>query len=114
RLYDVGRHLLREGAPALPEWPYQDPQRVAAMSRAADDPVLVGRGLAEAAIAVGEVVFIADLPQKHRRDREAAVGGAPASPLLHGLIESAQEEVLLQTPYLVLSKPAQAMFERMH
>ncbi|TYT26372.1 phospholipase D family protein [Luteimonas viscosa] len=114
RLDDVGRHLLREGAPPLPAWPYEDPQRVAAMSRAADDAVLVRQGLADAALAVGEVVFIADPPQKHRRDREAAANGVQASPLLHGLIESAQQEVLLQTPYLVLSKPAQAMFERMH
>jgi len=113
RLDDVGRHLLRAGAPVLPDWPYQEPQRVAAVSRAADDPALVKRGLADAAIPVGEVVFIGDLPQKHRRDREIAAGAMHASPLLNELIESAQEEVLLQTPYLVLSKQAQAMFERM-
>src|SRR5690606_27416954 len=43
-----------------------------------------------------------------------AASAVQASPLLNRLIESAREEVLLQTPYLVLSKPAQAMFERMH
>jgi len=114
RLNDVGRHLLRAGAPALPQWPYEDPRRVAAVSRAADDPALVKRGLADAAIPVGAVVFIGDLPQKHRRDREIAAGAIHASPLLNELIGSAREEVLLQTPYLVLSKQAQAMFERMH
>src|SRR5690606_19956411 len=30
------------------------------------------------------------------------------------LIESARDEVLMQTPYLVLSRPAQALFERLH
>ena len=114
RLDDVGGYLLRHGAPELPEWPYEDPGRVAAVSRAADSADLVRERLVDEAIAVDEVLFIADLPQKHRRDREIAAAAVHASPLLHGLIESAQEEVLLQTPYLVLSKQAQAMFARMH
>ncbi|HLT44194.1 MAG TPA: phospholipase D family protein, partial [Luteimonas sp.] len=114
RLDDVGGYLLRHGAPELPEWPYEDPGRVAAVSRAADSADLVRERLVDEAIAVDEVLFIADLPQKHRRDREIAAAAVHASPLLHGLIESAREEVLLQTPYLVLSKEAQAMFARMH
>lgn len=113
RLTDVGRYLLRNGAPPLPEWPYADPGRVEAVSRAADDPDLVRERLADEAIPVGEVLFIADQPQKHRRDREVAASAVHASPLLMGLIESATEEVLLQTPYLVLSKEAQEMFRRM-
>ena len=114
RLDDVGGYLLRHGAPDLPEWPYEDPGRVAAVSRAADNADLVRERLVAEAIAVDEVLFIADMPQKHRRDREAAAAAVHASPLLHRLIESAREEVLLQTPYLVLSKEAQAMFARMH
>ncbi|MCA0392619.1 MAG: phospholipase D family protein [Proteobacteria bacterium] len=114
QLSDVGRRLLRAGAPALPHWPYERPARVAAVSRVANDAALVQARLADAAIPVGEVAFIADLPAKHRRDRERAAEAVHASPLLNQLIESAREEVLLQTPYLVLSKPAQAMFERMH
>ena len=113
RLNDVGSYLLRHGAPALPDWPYTDPARVATVSRTADD-LAVREALANEAIPVGEVMFIADLPQKHRRDREIAASAVHASPLLHGLIESAREEVLLQTPYLVLSGQAQAMFRRMH
>jgi len=114
RLDDVGRYLLHRGAPPLREWPYQRPARVAAVSRAADDKALVRERLVDAAIPVRDVVFIADLPQKHRRDREAAARAVHASPLLNQLIESAQDEVLLQTPYLVLSKQAQDMFRRMH
>ena len=113
RLNDVGRHLLRQGAPQLPQWPYLHPARVDAVSAAADDAGLVRERLVEAAIPVGEVTFIADLPQKHRRDREIAASAVHASPLLNSLIESAREEVLLQTPYLVLSPQAQAMFGRM-
>lgn len=114
RLDDVGGYLLKQGAPALPQWPYEDPERVAAVSRTAGDTALVRERLADVALPVGEVLFIGDLPQKHRRDREAAAAAVYASPLLNNLIESAQDEVLLQTPYLVLSKQAQAMFARMH
>jgi putative cardiolipin synthase len=113
RLNDVGRHLLRKGAPELSDWPYQRPARVEAVSRAADDKSLVRERLVDAAIPVGNVLFIADLPQKHRRDRELAASAVHASPLLNELIESASDEVLLQTPYLVLSEQAQSMFRRM-
>lgn len=112
RLNDVGRRLLREGAPPLPHAPFNRPERVASMSRDADDETLVRR-LATAAIPVGEVLFTGDLPDKHRRNRESAREAILASPELKGLIESAQHEVLLQTPYLVLSPPAQALFAEM-
>lgn len=110
QLADVGDHLLRRGVPELPHAPFERPGRVAAMSRDADDPALVGK-LADTAIAVGPVEFIADLPQKHRRSSEAPT---PSTRGLRGLIESAGREVLLQTPYLVLSQPAQQMFRDLH
>ncbi len=113
RLNDVGRRLLREGAPPLPHAPFDRPERVAAMSRDADDETLVRSRLATAAIPVGGVLFTGDLPDKHRRNRESAREAILASPELKGLIESAQQEVLLQTPYLVLSPPAQALFAEM-
>ena len=114
RLDDVGRSLLDQGVPALPHEPFDVPQRVAAISRNADDAALVRSRLAEAAIPVGEVTFYGDLPQKHRRNRERAEQAVHTAPELQALIESAGHEVLLQTPYLVLSKPAQAMFADMH
>jgi phosphatidylserine/phosphatidylglycerophosphate/cardiolipin synthase-like enzyme len=110
QLADVGRLLLREGVPPLALAAFERPRRVAAMSRDADDPVLV-RKLSDAALPVGKIEFLADLPQKHRRSNEQP---APASTGLRALIESAHAEVLLQTPYLVLSKPAQQMFRDLH
>lgn len=110
QLADVGGYLLRQGVPELPHAPFERPGRVAAMSRDADDPALVGK-LADAAIPVGAVGFIADLPQKHRRSSEAST---PSTRGLRDLIESARHEVLLQTPYLVLSQPAQQMFRELH
>jgi cardiolipin synthase C len=112
RLDDVGRVLLRNGASPLPHPDYAMPQRVAALSRDADDAALVRTRLVDAALPVREVRFIADLPQKHRRS--APGEDFVASDALRLLIESAQREVLLQTPYLVLSKPAQDLFRRLH
>ena len=110
QLSDVGRRLLRHGAPPLPHEPFDDPNRVAAMSRDADNAPLVRERLADAAIPVGAVQFVGDLPSKHRRDRERAREAVLASPGLKSLIESAEHEVLLQTPYLVLSPPARDLF----
>jgi len=109
RLDDVAHEFLREGAPPrlqLP--PYAAPDRVAALSRDAGDPVVVEQTLGANVLQVSAVQFIADLPQKHRR---SAPDNEPvASNTLRALVESAQREVLLQTPYLVLSDPAQEMF----
>ena len=114
QLKDVGRHLLRKGVPPLALKDYTRPARVAAMQADAADTALVQRRLADAAMEVDEVEFLGDLPAKHRRDREAARAAIAATPRLRELIESAQDEVLLQTPYLVLSKPADRMFTQLH
>ncbi|MEO6365588.1 MAG: phospholipase D family protein, partial [Luteimonas sp.] len=112
-LADVGRRLLRKGVPALTPVQYDVPQRAAAMSREAGDAARVSSQLVVPALPIGRAIFIADLPQKHRRERAAARDAAPSSPVLRGLIESAQSEVLMQTPYLVLSRPAQQLFRNL-
>lgn len=112
RLTDVGRRLIDGGMPALPETVFERPQRAQAMREAAADSEAVRERLAANALPVGEVKYISDSPDKHR---EQDVGDtAVASDSLRGLIESAQTEVLLQTPYLVLSKAAQRMFRELH
>ncbi|HEY5780935.1 MAG TPA: phospholipase D family protein [Lysobacter sp.] len=109
-LDDVGGLLLKSGVPPLPQVVFERPQRAEAMRRDADDADLVSGRLASQALPVGEVRYISDTPEKHRATaRNAAV----ASDSLRGLIESAQSEVLLQTPYLVLSKAAQDMFRHL-
>jgi len=110
QLGDVGRHLLRGGVPPVSFQDYARPQRVAAILADAGDTTLVRQRLADVALPVGPVEFIGDLPSKHRRDREAASAASASTPRLRELIESARDEVLLQTPYLVLSKPAEQMF----
>jgi phosphatidylserine/phosphatidylglycerophosphate/cardiolipin synthase-like enzyme len=111
QLSDVGRRLLHGPPQAVSHPPAEQPQRVAAMSRDADDDALVRARLTDHALAVGAVDYLADLPQKHSDSHQ---GPARASEGLRALIDGAQSEVLLQTPYLVLSKPAQQLFRQMH
>jgi phosphatidylserine/phosphatidylglycerophosphate/cardiolipin synthase-like enzyme len=111
QLADVGRRILRGGVPALAPAPDENPARVAAMASAAGDPALVRERLTDHAIAVGAVDYLADRPDKHN---EGHNGIGDASHGLRELIDGAQHEVLLQTPYLVLSKPAQRLFRSLH
>ncbi|WP_271679716.1 phospholipase D family protein [Thermomonas mangrovi] len=113
RLGDVARTLRAQGAPRLQPPAYRRPERVAALATLADDPVQVRERLVAPALAVAGVSFIADGPAKHRDDAPAAQVD-PASDALRTLIADARGEVLLQTPYLVLSKPAQRLFRSLH
>lgn len=113
RLGDVARYLRAQGAPRLQPPAYRRPERVAALAALADDPVQVRERLVAPAQAVAGVAFIADGPAKHREDAPAAQVD-PASDALRTLIADARGEVLLQTPYLVLSKPAQRLFRSLH
>ena len=107
RLNDVGRTLLRHGVPALPEARFLRPERVARAAAEAADPAFVAEAFVDTALPVRSVAYVADLPRKHRGDQAPHA----TEPRLDALIASAQSEVLLQTPYLVLSRPAQKLFE---
>jgi len=108
RLNDVGRRLLRQGVPPMPPLDYQQPQRVAEFSREASDIEEVRSRLVQPAMEVGTVHYVADLPQKHRRVEVPNATAAVSE--LETLITEARSEVLLQTPYLVLSGEAQDVF----
>jgi phosphatidylserine/phosphatidylglycerophosphate/cardiolipin synthase-like enzyme len=112
RLNDVGRRLLSDGVPAMPPLAYKRPERVAGLSVEASDADVVQQRLVQHAMPVGGVHYVADLPQKHRR--EAHENATPAVSELKTLITNAQSEVLLQTPYLVMSDPAQDLFRALH
>ncbi|MBN8717699.1 phospholipase D family protein [Thermomonas sp.] len=119
RLGDVARYLRRYGAPATPpHHPFRRPERVRALLAQANDPALLRARFVTPALEVGGVSFIADLPRKHREETSAGVPaeqavGAASRGLLE-LLQGAQHEVLLQTPYLVMSKPAQQVFRALH
>ena len=113
-LRDVAKLLHDDGVPALPDQAYEHPDRALAMQQAANDPALLDARLLSRTHPVSGVEFVADLPRKHRRDAPAAAPQVSSSAALYHLVDSTQEEVLLQTPYLVLSKPAQRLFAEMN
>ncbi len=112
RLGDVARLLRAHGAPPPPHQPYRKPQRVQALLAEVTDEALIRERFVDMALPVTGVQFIGDLPDKHARG--AGSESEQASNILQQLIASAQREVLLQTPYLVLSKPAQRLFRGLH
>ena len=111
RLADVGQRIIDDGVPMLPPSKFERPQRAQAMREAAADDAQVRERLVDPAIAVGAVRYISDTPDKHREDAES---NALASDSLRNLIANSRDEVLLQTPYLVLSKSAQQLFRTLH
>ncbi len=107
RLVDVGRLVLRQGVPEMDHPAPEQPRRIELMSRDADDAALVRSRLVDAAIPVRSLRYIGDPPGKH--EGSFPITETP-SQLLRELILSAETRVMLQTPYLVLSKPAQDLF----
>lgn len=109
QLRDVGTLLLREGVPVLSPPVFNRPERVQAARTQADDASLVQERLVARVIPVGGVDYISDLPGKPDGARDLS----PSSVALRDLILGARERVMLQTPYLVLSKQARAMFRQL-
>ncbi len=110
RLRDVATDILAAGseAPRYAAHAYRNPARVAALSRRADDIDFVREHFADQARRVGRVDYFADAPGK-----PAASASAPAhesTQLLAALLRQAHSEIVLQTPYLVLSSTARRLF----
>ncbi|WEN15436.1 phospholipase D family protein [Rhodanobacter sp. AS-Z3] len=112
-LRDVNRSILDDRTP--PTWPapkYRRPQRVAQLQQAAEDPAWLKAWLVDPTLRVGKVDFFSDLPAKtDEPDRQRAHEFT-----LHimRMVGAARREVLLQTPYLVMSKRAQHIFRVLH
>ncbi|MBS0431590.1 MAG: phospholipase D family protein [Proteobacteria bacterium] len=88
---------------------YGDPARVARVQAQAEDPAFLREHFTDASLQVGRVDYFYDLPSKTR-----AVHGRDARELTRDLmllLRGAQHEVVLQTPYLVLTKRAGEIFE---
>ncbi|QNH19347.1 cardiolipin synthase [Xanthomonas sp. GW] len=113
RLNDVGKLLLRDGVPTMPPAQFLRPERVQRVSEEAADPAFVEDAFVLPALPVSNVSYVADPPQKHRRDAASKRALAVAVPKRVSLITGAQREIILQTPYLVLSDPAQEIFRNL-
>ena len=113
RLRDVNRRIRSDDAP--PGWPaphYTDPARVARAQAEAEDPDWLAAWIGDDTLQVSQVNYFSDLPAKtdepHKRNARELTAH------LMRMVADAKQEVVLQTPYLVLSKRAQDIFKRLH
>ncbi len=112
-LRDVNRHLLDADVPTpLPAPHYAHPQRVARVLEEAEDSDWLDDALVSETLRTGKVDFFSDLPAKTEQPQERDAREFTAHVMR--MVGAAQHEVVLQTPYLVLSKRAQSIFERLH
>jgi phosphatidylserine/phosphatidylglycerophosphate/cardiolipin synthase-like enzyme len=109
-LADVARVLLQNKGP--PDGPRPSRSaRVKHMAVAAANSADVFARLLPYLYDVGRVEFFGDPPTKHdlgNRSRD------DASQALLEVLGGAQRELLLQTPYLVMSRPARKLFRELH
>ena len=113
RLKDVASVLLaNQGAPKITpiEQQHRSP-RVLALAEAASNQVEIDKRLVADARAV-DAQFIGDGPRKQILSDPANPGRTTNG--LREIIEGARTSVVMQTPYLVLSKEARTMFRGMH
>ncbi|HXD36864.1 MAG TPA: phospholipase D family protein [Rhodanobacter sp.] len=112
-LRDVNQRILSDRI--APEWPaphYRRPQRVAQLLQEAEDPAWLHAWLVEPSLRVGKVDYFSDLPAK--TDEPDKRRTSTFTRHIMRMVGDARHEVLLQTPYLVMSKRAQRIFRRLH
>ncbi|HET8898480.1 MAG TPA: phospholipase D family protein [Rhodanobacteraceae bacterium] len=113
RLRDVNQRLREDGA-AAPGWQtprYAQGARVEFVLGAALDPEYIRQHFLAHVFTLGEVAYFSDLPGKRKHPGDAKVREL-TDHLMH-LVANTRRELVLQTPYLVISKPAQRIFRRL-
>ncbi len=110
-LHDVARARRRAvdlAGPILQPPPLVRANGMLDLSAQADSARVIEHRLTERMLVVSKVDYLSDLPNKpFQRRREPR---SDVSDRLRRLLERAEREVLLQTPYLVFSKAARAQF----
>ncbi len=111
-LRDLNRYIVAH--PHASGWTtphYEHPQRVYRVQQEATDTMWLTAHVLDHSLHTGHVEFFSDLPAKTDRPHQP-----DARELTHHLMQmvsGARHEVVLQTPYLVLSKRARRIFERL-
>ncbi|MEO8159916.1 MAG: phospholipase D family protein [Arenimonas sp.] len=109
-LSDVVEVLLANKGPP-PDDTQPPSERVRAMALQARDGAAVFARLQPFMFRVGPVEFYGDLPNKHDLERKSREDATQAQ---LDALRSGKREILLQTPYLVLSRPARKLFRELH
>lgn len=105
-LRDVARELLREGAVALPG--YSPPHRLQPLLEAATDPLHVTAAFVESLRQVDGLQYFWDRPRKEAFPEHAPQQDITAE--LYEVLSSARRSIVIQSPYLVLSRRARKLF----
>jgi phosphatidylserine/phosphatidylglycerophosphate/cardiolipin synthase-like enzyme len=113
QLRDVNHYILAH--PQAPGWStprYDHPQRVYRVQQEADDAAWLRMHVLTDSVRAEHVEFFSDLPAKTEQPlkRQARQFTAHVMQMVGG----ARHEVILQTPYLVMSRRARHIFERLH
>ena len=110
RLRDVSARILDDGVNASPylTHSYRHAARVAALLRRADDAGYVRAHFVAAMQVVADAEYFSDLPDKPEAAHKAADN--VLSRRITELLEQARGEIVLQTPYLVISRNARRVF----
>jgi len=112
-LRDVNQRIMDDASP--PAWApphYRRPLRVAAVERDAEDPQWLRKWLVDPTLHTGKVDYFSDLPAKtDKPDKQHAL---QFTHQVMEMVSSARHEVVLQTPYLVMSRRAQHIFKHLH
>ena len=112
-LRDVNRYIVTH--PAAPDWPaptFMHPQRVYRAQQEASDPDWLRTHVLADSIQTGDVEFFSDMPAK--TDKPNKKSAREFTRHVMQMVASAKSEVVLQTPYLVMSRRARKIFDRLH
>jgi len=110
-LHDVARRIVEAGSAPAPQ-PAPDlhhGERIARASARASDADFIRNTYYDKHLEVARAQYFSDPPSKGRRRHDSA--RVEVSQRIADLIRAAESEVVIQTPYLILSKPGQAAFE---
>jgi len=111
-LTDVGRAILAdsESPKSLDTIRLHDPERVLAIGARAADAEWVTDTFVERAFPVARVEYFADLPNKGNETHDEY--DIDLTTRIASLLAQAERSIVMQTPYLVLSKAARELLEQ--
>ena len=111
-LRDVAKRIVADSGKATPTTAatFKRTERIAAVVALAADPAYIEREFIAKAFKVGAVEYFADDPDKHAARN--GDGSADLTARISELVGAARQRLVLQTPYLILSKQARQVMQR--
>ncbi len=112
-LRDVNHYIVSH--PAAPGWlrpKYLHPERVYRAEQEASDAEWLRAHVLADSLQTGNVEFFSDMPAK--TDKPNKKSAREFTRHVMQMVAGAKNEVILQTPYLVMSRRARKIFDRLH